>query len=99
MGADGKMVKDGIVTPDGYAVNHVLSRNKPYPAKSDTSELLPSQTMITIGDRLSEKNISWAWYSEGWDDAVAGRKITLPITTNPFCILPGTRKVLKAEST
>ncbi|AHF14306.1 alkaline phosphatase family protein [Niabella soli] len=84
MGADGKMVKDGIVTPDGYAVNHVLSRNKPYPAKSDTSELLPSQTMITIGDRLSEKNISWAWYSEGWDDAVAGRKNNFAYNHEPF---------------
>jgi phospholipase C len=28
--------------------------------------------MPTIGDRLSEKQISWAWYSGGWKDAVAG---------------------------
>ena len=26
----------------------------------------------TIGDRLSGANLSWAWYSGGWDDAVAG---------------------------
>jgi phospholipase C len=26
----------------------------------------------TIGDRLSEKGVSWAWYSGGWKDAVAG---------------------------
>ena len=26
----------------------------------------------TIGDELSEKNISWAWYAGGWNDAVAG---------------------------
>jgi phospholipase C len=25
-----------------------------------------------IGDELSAKNISWAWYAGGWDDAVAG---------------------------
>ena len=81
---NGKMIKDGIVTPDGYVVNHVLSRNKPYPPKSDTSKLLPSQTMPTIGDRLSEKGISWAWYSEGWNDAVAGRKNNFAYNHEPF---------------
>jgi len=82
--ADGNLIKDGVVTPDGYVVNHVLSRNKPYPPKSDTAKLLPSQTMPTIGDRLSEKNISWAWYSEGWDDAVAGRKTNFAYNHEPF---------------
>src|SRR5690606_20958906 len=67
---DGKMISDGIVTSDGYVVNHILSRNAPYPAKSDTSKFLPSQMMPTIGDRLSEKDISWSWYSEGWNNAV-----------------------------
>ena len=33
---------------------------------------MPPQTLPTIGDRLSAKNISWAWYSGGWDDALAG---------------------------
>ncbi|MBN8861483.1 MAG: acid phosphatase [Sphingobacteriales bacterium] len=80
----GRMIKDGIVTPDGYVVNHVLSRNKPYPPKSDTAQLLPSQTMPTIGDRLSEKGISWAWYSEGWDDAVAERKNNFAYNHEPF---------------
>lgn len=82
--ADGKMIKDGIVTPDGYVVNHVYSRNAPYPAKSDTTQLLPSQTMPTIGDKLTEKNISWTWYSEGWDDAVAGRKNNFAYNHEPF---------------
>ena len=27
---------------------------------------------MAIGDRLTEKGISWAWYSGGWDDALAG---------------------------
>src|SRR5204862_5888539 len=31
------------------------------------------QTMPTIGDRLSEAGVSWAWYAGGWNDAVAGR--------------------------
>ena len=82
--ANGGMIQDGIVTPDGYAVNHIYSRNIPYPPKSDTSRLLPSQTMPTIGDRLSEKGISWAWYSEGWDDAVAGRKNNFAYNHEPF---------------
>ena len=29
--------------------------------------------MPTIGSRLSDKNITWASYSGGWDDAVAGK--------------------------
>jgi Phosphoesterase family len=33
---------------------------------------LPAQTHATIGDRLSEKGISWAWYAGGWADAVSG---------------------------
>src|ERR1041384_1487028 len=36
------------------------------------AQLFPNQTFATIGDRLSEKNISWAWYSGGWNDALAG---------------------------
>jgi len=34
--------------------------------------LLPEQTAPTIGDRLSEQRISWAWYSGGWNTAVLG---------------------------
>lgn len=81
---NGRMIKDGIVTPDGYVVNHILSRNRPYPPQSDTSQLLPSQTMPTIGDRLSEKQVSWAWYSEGWDDALAGKKNNFVYHHEPF---------------
>jgi phospholipase C len=33
---------------------------------------LPLQTMPTIGDRLSEQGISWAWYGGGWHDALDG---------------------------
>ncbi len=34
---------------------------------------LPLQTYATIGDRLDAAGVSWAWFSEGWDDAKAGR--------------------------
>jgi phospholipase C len=73
LGADGKMERDGLLTPEGYAVNTVHSVNQPHPAGAKKANLMPNQTNPTIGDRLSEKNISWAWYSGGWDDAIAGK--------------------------
>jgi phospholipase C len=36
---------------------------------------LPPQTARTIGDALSEKNISWAWYAGGWNRALADRAL------------------------
>src|SRR5207237_5948034 len=49
------------------------STNRPYPASiKDPAQQMPLLTMPTIGDRLSAKGISWAWYSGGWNDAVAG---------------------------
>jgi acid phosphatase len=38
------------------------------PAKHTT---LPPQTDPTIGDRLNEKRVSWAWYSGAWKAALA----------------------------
>jgi phospholipase C len=73
LGADGIMSKDGQVTPDGYAVNTSFSINTPHPASvTDTSMLVPQQTAPTIGDRLNDARVSWAWYSGGWDNAVLG---------------------------
>jgi acid phosphatase len=69
--ASGALVRDGFVTPDGYAVNTAFSVNTPHPAVP-AAQLVPNQTFATIGDRLSEKNISWVWYSGGWNDALAG---------------------------
>jgi acid phosphatase len=70
--ATGALVKDGAVTPDGYAVNTSFTVNQPHPAEMDPARLVPNQTAPTIGDRLEEKGISWAWYSGGWNDALAG---------------------------
>lgn len=70
--ASGHLIRDGAVTPDGYAVNTTLSTFQPHPADADPATLLPPQTLPTIGDRLSAKGISWAWYSGGWNDAMAG---------------------------
>jgi phospholipase C len=70
--SNGVLVKDGAVTPDGYAVNTSFSVNTPHPATAPAASLVPNQTMPTIGDRLSAKNVSWAWYAGGWNNALAG---------------------------
>ena len=69
----GNLLVDGQVTPDGYAVNALLSVNRPLPAGAPEAELLPNQTFPTIGDRLNDAGVDWAWYAEGWDDAIAGQ--------------------------
>ncbi len=72
--AAGQAVADKVVTPDGYAVNTAFSVNQPVPPSvKDRSTLVPNQTFPTIGDRLTEKGVSWAWYSGGWNDAMAGK--------------------------
>lgn len=68
----GNLVTDGFVTPDGYAVNTSYSVNAPHPSNTPAANLVPNQTMPTIGDRLSAAGVSWAWYAGGWDDAMAG---------------------------
>jgi phospholipase C len=70
--ASGNLVKDGAVTPDGYAVNTSFTVNAPHPAGIPAANLVPEQTMPNIGDRLSNAGVSWAWYSGGWNDALAG---------------------------
>jgi phospholipase C len=70
----GRLLKDGPLTPDGYAVNTMFAFSGPRSPKAKNPELvLPAQDSPTIGDRLSDKKISWAWYAGGWNDAVAGR--------------------------
>lgn len=72
--SQGEILKDGILTPDGYAVNTIQPFYPPFKSKySDPAMRLPPQTHTTIGDRLSEHNISWGWYSGGYDEASAGR--------------------------
>lgn len=64
---------NGRVTPDGYLVNDVDPRYNPHHADVPLEKLAPPQEALTIGDRLSEKDIAWAWYAEGWNDALAGK--------------------------
>ena len=69
----GGLVKDGAVTPDGFAVNTLYPKGGPFPAWAKPETLAPPQTDPTIGDRLDAKGVDWAWYSGGWDDALANR--------------------------
>jgi phospholipase C len=78
------------VTPDGYTVNTLQPPYQPSgipPAPGGSLDLadpagaermampVPPQSATTIGDTLSAKGVSWAWYSGGWNAALAdGRR-------------------------
>jgi acid phosphatase len=74
------MVFDGDVTPDGYSVNTTQPPYQPSlapPVKGGDAALtdparhtLPPQTVRTIGDTMSVRGVTWAWYAGGWDAAV-----------------------------
>jgi acid phosphatase len=67
----------GQVSPDGYVINDRPSVYLHPPKETDTSRLVPPQTMPHIGDRLDAKGIAWKWYSGGYDDAMAGHPAKL----------------------
>jgi len=79
-----KFVKDANLTPDFYAVNTMQppyqpSANKPAPegnpalADPAAPTTLPPQTEQTIGDLLSAKGVSWAWYAGAWQATLDGK--------------------------
>lgn len=53
-----------------YVVNTPFSVQWPYPATSSPATRMPLLTYDTLGDRLNEAGIDWAWYSGGWTNAV-----------------------------
>lgn len=76
----------GQVSPDGWSVNTTQPPFQPsgIPPAADgplalanpkgtpqSGEPLPPQTAKTIGDTLSAKGVSWAWYAGGWNAALA----------------------------
>jgi acid phosphatase len=78
-----KYVRDGTLTPDFYAINTMQppyqpSANKPAeggdPALADPAKptTLPPQNETTIGDLLSARGITWAWYAGAWQTALEG---------------------------
>jgi acid phosphatase len=56
--------------PSGNAPSKVAGSN-PLLADPARATTLPPQTEATIGDRMSAKNVSWAWYAGSWNGAVA----------------------------
>ena len=75
-----RWVRDGALTPDGYAINTVQSSYQPSgiapasngdPRFADPDKApLPPLDAPTIGDRLSDKGVSWIWYAGGWNQAL-----------------------------
>jgi acid phosphatase len=74
-------VSRSALTPDFWAVNTMSPPYAPtfpldsqHPERADASSpnRLPPQAHKTIGDMLSAKNIDWAWYAGGWQDALDG---------------------------
>ncbi|WP_394824264.1 alkaline phosphatase family protein [Pendulispora albinea] len=70
---DGNMIKDGVLTPEGDVVNTAYSVNAPYRKATPVAERVPNQTLPTIGDQLTAASVDWAWYSGGWNDALADK--------------------------
>ncbi len=69
----------GTISPDGYSVNTIQPPYQPSgtpPAPDGNLDLaqpvdgrlpvLPPQSLKTIGDTLSAKGVTWAWYAGGW---------------------------------
>jgi phospholipase C len=63
---------DGFITPDSFAVNTVQPWAWPHLPGTADSLRLPPLDLPTIGDRLDKAGVSWAWYSGGYDSAMAG---------------------------
>ncbi|GJI94919.1 acid phosphatase [Duganella caerulea] len=77
-------VNNGAITPDGYAVNTMAPPYQPSyirpafdgdPLLADPNDAgtLPPQSYETIGDLLSAKKVSWAWYGGAWQAALDAR--------------------------
>jgi acid phosphatase len=52
-----------------YAINTTQPTYQPTSPTGPAARRLPPLTNPTIGDRLSDAGVDWAWYSGGWDNA------------------------------
>jgi len=59
--------QDGPLTPDGHVVGTLFPAATPHPPTTPAEQLVPPQTMPTIGDRLTAAGLDWGWYSQGWN--------------------------------
>ena len=78
---------EGTYSADGYAINSAQPPYQPSAVRpapggdkryaDPAADPLPPQTARTIGDTLSAKGISWAWYAGAWNAALAdGMKVS-----------------------
>lgn len=93
-----KYVNDSVLTPDFYAVNTMQppyqpSSNAPAaggdPAYADPDKpnTLSPQTALNIGDLLTQKGVSWAWYAGAWQatlDHTAPADVAFQFHHQPF---------------
>ena len=63
--------EEAYVTRDGYAVNTTQGSWLYNPTVKQA--LLPPQSLPTIGDRLSDKGIPWAYYAQDFNRAVEAK--------------------------
>jgi acid phosphatase len=81
--------KDYFGAGDGFrAINTMQPPFQPSgnaPPATDTTHLLgdlskantlPAQTQTTVGDLLTAKNVSWAWYAGAWNEALESTTAT-----------------------
>ena len=93
----------GLATTDpnracgDYAINTIQPTYQPTAATSATAFKLPPQTGTTIGDELTAKGVSWAWYSGGWSNADGDvgapgwtNGTTFGVCSDPYSNLNGT---------
>jgi acid phosphatase len=76
-----RAVKDGALTVPcesphpanvacgDIAVNTIQPAHQPFVPGTARSKRLPEQRGPTVGDRLSDAGVDWAWYSGGWSNA------------------------------
>ena len=83
---ENELLDDAAVTPSGYVVNDVYPSNPPLPTPMP-SALLPLQTMRTIGENLTDANVTWAWYSGGWYGAAHGELVSVSVSVSVFLFL------------
>ncbi len=94
-------VFDGRVSPDGYTVNTTQPFYQPsgippaagaanYDMADPARHPLPPLRDKTVGDTLSAKNVSWAWYAGGWRAATLdGRRDSRERRTVIYAVQPG----------
>ena len=74
---EGKLAKDGIISPDGFMVNNLVAY----------ADRAPLQSTPHIGDRMDAAKVSWTWYSGDWN------KQKTVITSGPSCCSRTSRSV------